>query len=317
MGISVAVLGDLNWDLILTVPRLPKRGGEALSTSFVLQLGGSATNTARWLARLGFDVRLFAGVGTDQLGDLALAELVKDRVSTRFIKRYSQSTGLCCVLVDPQGERTLLTSRGANALLSPPLPDGWLAGVDWLHISGYALLEAGSRAAAAEAVAMARTRGIPVSADPGMVAVHGHQESLRELGPFDVFLPNREEAMALVGGEIFEHRLAELGKYGKRVFLKLGKEGCIVCEGGKAERIPAIPVEVRNSLGAGDAFNAGVIAGSLWGGSSLAQGALGNLLGALASGEISPTAEDMLRLIQTLPAKIKLELEKLLATHWP
>ncbi len=317
MSVAIAVLGDLNWDLVWAIPRLPRRGGEVLADAATLRLGGSATNTARWLARLGFEVRLFTAVGDDPLGDLALAELAKAGVCTTFVRRYPASTGLCCALVDAQGERTLLTSRGANSLLSPPLPDGWLKEAAWLHISGYALLAPGSRAAVEEALEEAKERKIPVSVDPGMVAVHGHADFLRGIGVVDVFLPNRAEAVALVGEGSSEQQLLRLKDFGRRVFLKRGEEGCVAGEEDRVYLVPAISVEVRDPVGAGDAFNAGVIAGNLWGGSVLAQAGLGNLLGALAAAGIFPTPFAVAHLLQAMPERVRSELEKLLAPHWP
>lgn len=317
MSIVIAVLGDLNWDLVLAVPHLPRRGGEVLAAKSSLRLGGSATNTARWLARLGFEVRLVAAVGTDPLGDLALAELAKDGVSTTFIRRYPETTGLCCAFVDAQGERTLLTSRGANSLLSPPLPEGCLTEAHWLHISGYTLLAPGSRAAVVEALATAKAQRIPISVDPGMVAVHGHGEFLRRIGPVDVFLPNLAEAEALVGRASPEEMLPKLEEFGRRVFLKLGAEGSLVREEKGTLLVPAIEAEVKNPVGAGDAFNAGVIAGNLWGGSALAQAALGNLLGALAAAEIFPSPSNLARFVQALPELLRPEVEKLLFSHRP
>lgn len=301
---SVAIIGDLNWDLVLKVPHLPRRGGEVLSGEATLRLGGSATNTARWLARLGLEVRLFAALGEDALAQWAQKELEREGIPTKFLQRHQASTGICCALVDVQGERTLLTARGANALLSRPVSREWLEGADWLHISGYALLEPSSRAAVAEALSQARAVRVPVSLDPGMVAVHGHQEFLRWISPVDVFLPNRDEAQALG-----EH--LKLREFGRHVFLKLGAEGCLVWDGGETLRIRGIPVDVQDPVGAGDAFNAGVIAARILGGSILAQASLGNVLGALAAA-LPPTPESLARLLQTLPRQTRAELEGLL-----
>lgn len=307
----VAVLGDLNWDLVLRVPYLPRRGGEVLSGEAKLRLGGSATNTARWLSRLGFEARLFAAVGDDPLGRLAQEELKKEGLATAFLRVHPGPTGLCCALVDEGGERTLLTRRGVNALLSPPLPEGWLRGAQWLHISGYALLEEGSRAAVEEALAQARRLGLPVSLDPGMVAVHGHGEHLRALAPVDVFLPSWEEAQALTGTADPEQALAELLRFGRIVFLKRGVEGCLAGDGKARVHVPAIPVEARDPVGAGDAFDAGVIAARLCGGSLLAQAALGNLLGALAAADLPPTR--LPSLAERLPPAAQREVMPILA----
>ncbi|MFN3346467.1 MAG: carbohydrate kinase family protein, partial [Candidatus Bipolaricaulaceae bacterium] len=213
MAIPVAILGDLNWDLVLAVDELPARGQEARAERSSFRLGGSATNTARWLSRLGFAARLLVAVGEDPLGDLALQKLVQDGIPPHFIQRHPETTGLCLALVDRSGERTLLTWRGANALLSLPLPENWLRGARWLHLSGYALLERSSREALHAALRWARDLAVPGSFDPGMVAVHGHVRFLSALGPVDVFLPNQEEALALVGG-LSPGELARLKRFG-------------------------------------------------------------------------------------------------------
>lgn len=313
----MALLGDLNWDLVFCVPKLPGRGGEVLGGEGSLRLGGSATNTARFLAKFGFEVRLFAAVGEDPLGELALHKLAKEGLTTAFLKSAPMPTGICCALVDSQGERTLLTSRGANASLGPALPVGWLDGVDWLHLSGYALLEPLSRAALFAAASQARTRGIPVSLDPGMVSVHHHGHFFRELGPVEVFLPNELEASALLGGGSLEEDAFRLLSFGKRVFLKLGARGCLALAGEQSVRAPAVPVEVRDPVGAGDAFNAGVVAAALWGGGLQAQALMGVLLGTLSAAGLSLARRTALELLEAMPFPEKEETKALILDHWP
>lgn len=311
MAFPVAILGDINWDLVLVVEKLPARGQEVQAQKSFFRLGGSAANTARWLSRLGFEARLLVAVGEDTLGDLALQKLVQDGIPLHFIQRHPETTGLCLALGDGGGERTLLTSRGANACLSPPLPERWLEGAKWLHLSGYALLEPSSRAALRAALRWARDSAIPVSLDPGMVAVHGHTRFLRELGAVDVFLPNREEALALVGG-LSPAELAELKGFGRRGFLKLGAEGSWAWDGEREVRVPAISVEVQDPVGAGDAFNAGVIAASILDGGLLAQAGLGNALGALAAAGIPFSPQALLRFVSKLPVEVQAELHGVL-----
>lgn len=314
---TVAILGDLNWDLVLRVPWLPKRGGEILSGEASLRLGGSAANTARFLAQLGVEARLFAALGEDFLGEKAQNELQKHGVSTAFLQVVPVGTGICCALVEENGERTLLTYRGANALLGPELPLGWLEGAYWLHISGYALLEPSSRAAVFSALAEAKARNIPVSLDPGMVFVHQSGLHFEGLFPVNVFLPNLEEAQALVGRKTEEELLRELSSYGRRIFLKLGAEGVLAMEGGKVLRVPAVPVEVKGTLGAGDAFNAGVIFGSLFGASLAAQAVLGVVLGALSAADLPPRRSTALKLAESIPLAEREEALAIIRDHWP
>jgi len=313
---TVAVLGDLNWDLVFRVSRLPKRGGEILSGEASLRLGGSATNTARFLAQLGVEARLFATLGEDFLGQWAQDELQKHGVSTVFLQVVPKSTGICCALVEENGERTLLTYRGANSLLGPELPPGWLEGVDWLHISGYALLEAPSRAAVFSALAEAKVRNIPVSLDPGMVFVHRPGLPFEGLFPVDVFLPNLVEAQTMVGRKDEKEILRDLFPFGRRIFLKLGAKGALALEGEKVLRVPAVPVEVKDTLGAGDAFNAGVIFGSLLGASLGAQAILGVLFGALSAAGLPPRQSIALKLAESIPLAEREEALAIIRDHW-
>lgn len=313
----VAILGDLNWDVIFHVPGLPRAGGEVLGKSAVFRLGGSATTTGRWLARLGFAVRLLAAVGDDPFGELARRKLLADRVCPCFLKTVPAPSGICLALVDEKGERTLLTYRGANALLGPDLPPGFLDGADWLHLSGYALLEEASRAAFFQAQEEARRRKIPVSVDPGMVFVHHHGHILREAGPVDVFLPNFAEAQDLVGQGPPEKIVVGLSSFAKRVFLKLAEGGCLALAGKQAQHIPGVTLEAKDPVGAGDAFNAGVIAAALWGGGLRAQGLLGNILGALSVAGRSPSLSQVLELLAQVPLPEREEVRALVRQNWP
>ncbi|MFN3347165.1 MAG: carbohydrate kinase family protein, partial [Candidatus Bipolaricaulaceae bacterium] len=91
-------------------------------------------------------------------------------------------------------------------------------------------------------------------------------------------------------------------------FLKLGAEGAWAWDGEQEARVPAIPVEVQDPVGAGDAFNAGVIAASILGGGLLAQAGLGNALGALAASGTPFSPQNLMRLVSALPKEVQEEL---------
>ncbi len=282
----VALLGDVFVDLLLPVPGLPQSGGEAVGCGGSLALGGSAVHTARWLAAWGLEVRVVGCVGRDPLGEFAVQEMARSGVPTGWLQRTEDLlTGVCCVMGEPSGERTMLAYRGANTRLSgADIPGGWLQDVDWLHISGYTLLESAPREAAFWAAARAREAGPPVSLDPGMAVVHqGRARPLvEELGWVDVILPNLEEAQALTGHVEPEQALTALAPLAGTVLLKGGASGSYVQRRDGVMRLPALPVAPQDTTGAGDAFNAGAIVAALSGEDEAAQGGLGNLLGALA-----------------------------------
>lgn len=299
----VALLGDVNVDVTLPVSRFPSPGTEELSARLYLSLGGSVVHTARWLRAFGVEVRLAGCVGNDPWGDWALEELGRAGIGTRFIQRADATTGIIFLVVEPDGERTMLGARGANARLSAgEIPDGWLDGADWLHLSGYAWLRDPQRSAAEWALNEARRRGIPVSLDVGMGAASG--AALRGVLPrVDLLLPSWEEARRLSGrGDPVEALGALSAVVPGRVLIKLGGEGCLVQGEGGPVRVPPFPAIARDTTGAGDAFDAGAVLGALQGWEPALQGLFGNLLGALAAtrgaGDRLPTRKEALALLE-------------------
>lgn len=283
---AVAVLGDVLVDLVLPVSRLPQSGEEAVGRQGSLMLGGSAVHTARALAAWGTEVRLVGCVGRDPLGNFACEAIRRAGLSPRWLQRSDAwLTGVWCVLVEPTGDRTMLAYRGANAGLKAwAIADDWLKDVAWLHVSGYAMLEAAPRQAALWAVDAARRDGLPVSFDPGMAVVHhGRSEMLSDVGWLDVLLPNAAEANALSGRANPKEALEALEYRAGHVFVKRGEEGCLLRADQEILELPPLPVEVTDTTGAGDAFDAGVILAALWGADERVQGALGNVMGALAA----------------------------------
>ncbi|KUK26465.1 MAG: PfkB domain protein [Acetothermia bacterium 64_32] len=326
----IALLGDVNLDLVLPVSGFPAPGAEELSERAFLALGGSVVHTARWLSLFGVEVRLAGCVGMDPWGEWVLTALRRAGIGTRYIQRADRTpTGIMCIAVGPGGERTMLGARGANAeLRAGSIPPGWLEGVEWLHLSGYAWLRDPQRAAAEWALAEARRRGIPVSLDVGLGAACLKGATLRSLLPrVDLLLPSREEARRLSGRNAPAEALQELSALVPGpVLIKLGGEGCLVPGERGPVHLPPFPVAARDTTGAGDAFDAGAIIGALQDWSPALQGLLGNLLGALSAGggpaDPWPTEKEALRLIDRLaerapPWQANLEmLKEFVQSHW-
>src|SRR4051794_38240780 len=118
--------------------------------------GGSAANVAAWLAASGEPVVLVARAGDDAFGREAVGELAAAGVDARVAIDRKRPTGTCLVIVEPDGERSMVPDAGANvALTAHDLPDALLAPGDHLHVTGYTLLRAVSRGAARAALARA------------------------------------------------------------------------------------------------------------------------------------------------------------------
>ncbi|SMQ75691.1 ribokinase [Devosia lucknowensis] len=278
---AVVLLGDINIDLLLDVPAYPAEGGEAIATRQTTSLGGSATNTAISVARLGFDARLLGRVGSDAWGRQAVADLTGAGVDCRWISTDAvEPTQLNIVAVTPGGERTMFAYRGANAQLGPDqVVPALFEGAKLLHLSGYALLTRPQLDAAMAAVAMARSHNIPVTLDVPAGVV-------REIAP--ALLPVLDQIDTIMLGEADFAGLDARGpddllRAGvRRVVVKRGRHGSSYYAKAVAVDVQGFEVDAVDTTGAGDAFAAGVILGILENADPLACCRTANALGAAA-----------------------------------
>lgn len=282
---QVITLGDINLDMMAHIARYPQPGGDGLADRFRLCAGGSAANSALLLACCGVETAIIGRVGSDVLGTQVLAELRTGGVDVHLVQRDPEvNTGTMFIVVTPDGERTMFGFRGANAHTDPTaisMTD--FDGAHHFHLSGYALLESPQREAALRALDLAQRAGLSVSLDAGLEALRQQADLVRELLPrITLFFPNLDEAELLTGTRDAEPAVSRLRKLGvESVVLKLGGQGCVVSTKDDFVAVPPFMVQVHDTTGAGDAFDAGVICGRLRGLSWRAAALLGNALGAL------------------------------------
>jgi ribokinase len=226
---TLVVLGDLMVDVVARVESIA-HGADAPAQIDVIG-GGSAANVAAWAAALGTPVALVTNVGDDERGRTALDELRTAGVELHATIDPHRPTGTCVVIVE-RGERTMLSDAGANDAPLAEIPLG-----DHLHVAGYALVRDGPRASALAAIERARAAGMSVSVDPSPLFRPG------VIPPVDLLLPNEREADGLEG----------------EMVVKLGPSGARWGD----VHVPAVPVEVVDTTGAGDAFAAGLLGARL------------------------------------------------------
>jgi sugar/nucleoside kinase (ribokinase family) len=257
----VVVVGDLAVD-VLVMPSVPPVAGADVPARIATWGGGAGANTAAWLADRGAEVTLVARVGDDTAGRAAVAELAAAGVRMSVSVDPDAPTATVVVLLGADGQRTMLSDRGASARLDPAdLPS--LRGMDHLHLSGYVLRDAGSRAAGSAALAAARAEGVTTSVDPQATGVLS-TELLRGLGRVDLLLPNADE-LALLTGSADPRSATALLDVAGAVVVTHGSVGASWVDRAGVWSAPAPTVDAVDATGAGDAFDAGLLAAWLSG----------------------------------------------------
>ena len=286
----IVVIGDLMLDVVAAHEQPLAPGSDSAAKTQLLP-GGAGGNVAGWLAHAGAPVALIARTGDDAFAAAATGGL--DGVDLRIKRVAGETTGICVVLVDRDGERTMLPDAGANsALLPDDVAAADVASAAWVHVSGYTLLNPGSREAGCAALAAARRAGVRASVDVASAAplqALGGKEFLRLTEGTDLVFCTVDEAEVLVGTRDPDLALARLtGSYGE-VVLKLGALGARWSREGAADvsvgaATPSGPVV--DTTGAGDAFCAAYLDTALSGGSSADALAAGCTAGAAAVVEV-------------------------------
>ncbi|MDX7953796.1 sugar kinase, partial [Lichenihabitans sp. Uapishka_5] len=265
---TVVVVGDVMTDIIVKPHGLPAPGSDQPATITPVP-GGSAANQAVWLASFGVPV-VFAGrVGSADHGwqDASFRE---SGIVPRLAADPDLGTGTLVTLLSPDGERSFFTDRGANeALCRADLPDSLLDEAAILHLSGYALVSPGPRAAVTELMATARRRGIPVTIDPGSAGFLrsvGPEHFLRWTSGAAICFPNADEAATLAVTEDRDEQLRCLSDIYGLLVVKRGPAGAEAANRHGAHWTAAgRPAGVLDTTGAGDAFLAAFLAGYLKG----------------------------------------------------
>lgn len=266
-GRPCLVVGSLNVDLVVEVERLPGRGETVLGDTLRRGPGGKGGNQAAALGRLGANVAMVGAVGDDDLAAPAVADLQAAGVDVTHVRRRrGVSTGTALIVVDPQGENQIAVATGANARLVPADVDAALpgAGAGGVLLVGLEI----PLPTALRALAAGRRAGWTTVLNPAP-ATRLPEVALPDV---DVLVPNASEAALVHPGGAAGALAAGCGA----VVVTRGDAGADVHLPGTAVgRVPAFAVTAVDTVGAGDAFCAGLV----W---ALARGA--DLMDAVRSG---------------------------------
>lgn len=291
-AVEVVVAGEALVDFLSTEPA----ASLAEATAFERHAGGSPANLASNLARLGVPVALVASVGDDSLGRFLQREAGRVGVHARFAARPEAPTSVVTV-TRSAGTPDFALYRSADRLLDPAqLPDTLLRRARLFHTSGFALSREPARATLLDAAARARALGLALSVDVNFAPESARRRAEQEdaarrflsLGPL---VKCSHDDLARLWGEPGPDAEAadRLHRLGARIVcLTRGERGAFVSwDGGRAEA-PAVPVEVADATGAGDAFWAGFLAAWLRGAGPVACAEAGGRMAALKLAHLGP-----------------------------
>lgn len=260
------VAGDANIDLLVEGVIALEPGTEKWATDFNLVLGGSSAITAFNLSRLGASVRFTGVVGEDTFGRHVEDKLKAGGVDTNGLCRTAcEKTGVT-IWHSRDGKRAGVTYPGTIAMLeAADVNDELLRSARHFHVGAY-FLQTRLHADAADLFARAKALGLTTSLDCNYDPAERWDSNLiAVLQHVDFFLPNEDEAMAIAGDQNVSTAAHRLAKLARTVVIKRGAHGVLVASGGTTFEIPALPVDIVDTTGAGDSFNAGFLAAFLHG----------------------------------------------------
>jgi sugar/nucleoside kinase (ribokinase family) len=255
--------GRLYCDLVFRgLEAMPRLGEERFADDFAIVPGGGGFITAAHLAGLGRPAALLARLGEDPLSQSLLPALEHSGVELAFLERAADAGPQLTVAMIKDGERAFLSRRAGPA--RPATLPAALGDVraDHLHIAEFATL-----AEIPHLVTDARHHGLSVSLDPSWDDALIHSPDLvARCNGVDIFLPNASEARAIAGCADLDTAGQRLAQHFSLVVIKDGGDGARLYQGDETIVLPAAPCPaVLDTTGAGDAFNAGLLAAWLAG----------------------------------------------------
>ncbi len=219
--------------------------------------GGSAANVATNLVRLGHKAGLIANIGRDPHGKLIYNTLKRGGVDLSGVKKLDGRTGLSVILINSAGEVEVVEDLGVMDERRS-FSEQYICSSRHLHLAGTPLswLLPTSK--------IAHENRIPISFDPGRAASRLGEKALAPIfNRVQLLIINRHELKAITGSESITEAKRLGTQYDMQVVIKGGRKPAVVCSPRGCYFIPGFKVDVVDTLGAGDAFDAGVISGRL------------------------------------------------------
>lgn len=252
---NILVVGSLNADLVVRTPRFPQPGETISGEDLQVIPGGKGANQAVAAARLGANVSMLGRVGKDNFGDFLLDNLQSNHVDTTLIQRDDASTGTATIIVDSNGQNSIVLSAGANGKVS-------LLDVEHASFSTFDLLLLQLEIptpTVLSATQLAKQHGVRVILNPA--PAKSLPDELISLADF--IIPNETELSLLTSMEVKDIPSAEkaarvlLAKGSQNVIVTLGSKGALIVNKETSTHVDTYHVDVVDTTAAGDAFIGG------------------------------------------------------------
>ncbi|GGP20334.1 sugar kinase [Thermocladium modestius] len=283
---DLIVVSDCVLDIYYIVDKLPIGAGDFVVSRRTALSPGGACATALLARRLGLEVAVIDEVGDDPFSEALIGALKDAGVNTGFMRRIHGFTTVSNDIISSDGH-AFVGYLGVGAGLDlRDLDENALRGSRAVFINGtYAALSGAAADALMELARMARRSSLPVFLDPGPVI---NERTRRLVEEADVVLPNEEEVKSLFHASL-EEAIHAIRNAGKVFAIKLGRGGAVVIDGNRTIHCgPSSPRSIITTVGAGDAFNAGYVAGMLRGLDPIASCRLANAVASLRLEHLTP-----------------------------
>lgn len=259
MTAKIVVVGSFNADLVSYMERMPRPGETVHGQRFATGAGGKGSNQAVAAARLGADVTFIGRLGNDVFANLAYEIWDAEGVNHDFVNRDSEvATGVAPILVDSSGENMIVVVLGANKRLRESDIDAARARIAEADML-VAQLEVNLNMVP-YALKTAKEFGVATILNPAPAA----PISRETLQLADYLTPNETELETLNGGatdDVVSAARALLTRGDQTAVITLGASGAQIVAGEDSFIAPAFEVDVVDTTGAGDTFNAGLAVG--------------------------------------------------------
>ena len=251
----ITIVGSVNMDLVFRTPRMPEPGETIQGHEFLQIPGGKGGNQAVAAARAGAQVRLIGRVGADALGAQLLASLQADGVNTAAVAALpGMATGVAGILVDEDGQNSIVLASGANAALSVADIE---AEAEHITSAQFLVCQLETPLASVErAIALAHEAGVSVIFNPTPM----QELSDGLLAKVAYLVVNEVEAAQLSGLGVHDLASARqaaqllLARGVQCVLLTLGAQGVLLAREDHLELLPAFEVQAVDTTAAGDTF---------------------------------------------------------------